>query len=109
MKLAWSAFALPDRDAIVTYLEADNPTAAVLIDERIVLAARRLVGFPASGRVGRIAGTRTCYQWDALRRSLCHCRDDSANSSRASWRAGMARLSADELTDPLRRTAAQFP
>ena len=58
MKLAWSAFALSDRDAIFTFIEADNPSAAVLVDERIVAAARRLMDFPASGRFGRIAGTR---------------------------------------------------
>lgn len=58
MKLTWSAFALSDRDAIFRYIEADNPAAAILIDERIVAAARRLLDFPASGRVGRIAGTR---------------------------------------------------
>ncbi len=57
MKLTWSAFALSDRDAIFTYIEADNPAAAVLLDERIA-AARRVLDFPASGRVGRIAGTR---------------------------------------------------
>nr|WP_210277074.1 type II toxin-antitoxin system RelE/ParE family toxin [Agrobacterium sp. RC10-4-1] len=56
--MTWSAFALSDRDAIFTYIEADNPAAAILIDERIVAAARRLLDFPASGRVGRIAGTR---------------------------------------------------
>nr|WP_202402916.1 type II toxin-antitoxin system RelE/ParE family toxin [Shinella kummerowiae] len=49
---------MSDRDAIFTYVEADNPAAAVLIDERIVTAARRLLDFPASGRVGRIGGTR---------------------------------------------------
>ncbi len=38
MKLTWSAFALSDRDAIFTYIEADNPAAAVLIDEWIVIA-----------------------------------------------------------------------
>jgi toxin ParE1/3/4 len=58
VKLTWSAFALSDRDAIFTYIEKDNPAAAVLIDERIVSAARRLLHFPASGRVGRLAGTR---------------------------------------------------
>jgi len=58
MKLTWSAFALSDRDAIFTYIEADNPAAVILIDERIAAAARRLLDFPASGRVGRIAGTR---------------------------------------------------
>lgn len=58
MKLIWSAFALSDRDAIFTYIEADNPRAAVAIDERIVTATRRLIDFPESGRVGRIEGTR---------------------------------------------------
>lgn len=58
MKLTWSAFALSDRDAIFTYIEADNPLAAVAIDERIVSATRRLIDFPESGRVGRIEGTR---------------------------------------------------
>ncbi|MDR6758674.1 addiction module RelE/StbE family toxin [Mycoplana sp. BE70] len=58
MKLTWSAFALSDRDAVFTYIEADNPSAAILIDERIVAAVRRLIDFPASGRIGRIAGTR---------------------------------------------------
>lgn len=58
MKLTWSAFALSDRDSIFTFIESDNPSAAVLIDERIVAAVRRLIDFPASGRVGRIAGTR---------------------------------------------------
>ncbi|RWY65996.1 type II toxin-antitoxin system RelE/ParE family toxin [Rhizobium leguminosarum] len=58
MKLTWSAFALSDRDAIFTYIEADNPSAAIMIDERIMAATRRLVDFPASGRVGRITGTR---------------------------------------------------
>ena len=36
----------------------ENPAVAVLVDERIVAAVRRLIDFPASGRVGRIAGTR---------------------------------------------------
>ncbi|TAU35394.1 type II toxin-antitoxin system RelE/ParE family toxin [Rhizobium ruizarguesonis] len=27
MKLTWSAFALSDRDAIFTYIEAENPSA----------------------------------------------------------------------------------
>lgn len=58
MKLTWSAFALSDRDGIFTYIEAVNPSAAVLIDERIVATTRRLIDFPASGRIGRIAGTR---------------------------------------------------
>ncbi|SCX10769.1 addiction module toxin, RelE/StbE family [Agrobacterium sp. DSM 25558] len=58
MKLTWSAFAVSYRDAIFSHIEADNSTAAILIDERIVVAAHRLLDFPASGRVGRIAVTR---------------------------------------------------
>lgn len=58
MKLVWSAFALSDRDGIFTHIEADNPAAAITVDERIVAAARRLGDFPESGRPGRIAGTR---------------------------------------------------
>ena len=58
MRLTWSAFALSDRDAIFTFIELENPAAAILVDERIVVAVRRLTDFPASGRVGRIAGTR---------------------------------------------------
>jgi len=58
VKLTWSAFALSDRDAIFTYIETDNPSAAILIDERIVAATRRLIDFPVSGRIGRIPGTR---------------------------------------------------
>jgi addiction module RelE/StbE family toxin len=58
VKLTWSAFALSDRDGIFTYIEGDNPAAAVLIDERIAAATRHLIEFPARGRNGRIAGTR---------------------------------------------------
>ncbi|ACL62913.1 type II toxin-antitoxin system mRNA interferase toxin, RelE/StbE family [Methylobacterium nodulans] len=58
MKLVWSAFALSDRGGIFTHIEADNPAAAIVIDERIVAATRRLRDFPESGRPGRIAGTR---------------------------------------------------
>lgn len=58
MRLVWSRFSLADRESIFAYIEADNPAAAAHIDERIVLAARRLLEFPDSGRSGRISGTR---------------------------------------------------
>jgi len=58
VKLTWSAFALSDRDAIFTFIEAENPSSAILVDEGIVADAHRLIDFPANGRVGRIAGTR---------------------------------------------------
>lgn len=58
MRLVWSAFALADREGIFIHIEADNPSAAIAIDERIAAAARRLVDFPESGRPGRVSGTR---------------------------------------------------
>ncbi|MEP6564724.1 MAG: type II toxin-antitoxin system RelE/ParE family toxin [Mesorhizobium sp.] len=58
MKIVWSQFALSDRDGIFTHIEADNPAAAIAIDERIVDAINRLRDFPQSGRAGRLAGTR---------------------------------------------------
>jgi toxin ParE1/3/4 len=58
VKLVWSPYALSDRDAIFSYIEADNPRAAVHVDEQIVAAVRRLIEFPESGRPGRVAGTR---------------------------------------------------
>jgi toxin ParE1/3/4 len=58
VKLVWSRFALSDRDAIFSYIEAENPRAAIHVDEQIADAARRLLDFPDSGRTGRVAGTR---------------------------------------------------
>jgi toxin ParE1/3/4 len=58
VKLVWSPFALSDRDAIFSHIEADNPRAAVHVDEQIDVAVRRLIEFPESGRPGRVAGTR---------------------------------------------------
>ena len=58
MKLVWSRRALEDRRAIFDYIEADNPRAAVLVDDRIRDATRRLIEFPESGRPGRVEGTR---------------------------------------------------
>jgi len=58
VKLVWSAFALSDRDGIFTHIVAENPRAAIALDERIAAAAHRLVEFPESGRPGRVAGTR---------------------------------------------------
>jgi len=58
LKIVWSPFALSDRDGIFTHIEADNPAAAIAIDERIGAAISRLRDFPQSGRPGRLAGTR---------------------------------------------------
>lgn len=57
-KLIWAQCALFDRDAIFDHIEAENPIAAIHVDEQIGLAVRCLVDFPESGRPGRVAGTR---------------------------------------------------
>lgn len=58
MRLEWSRFALADRDAIFDYIEADNPRAAVTVDDRIRIRTGGLLEFPESGRPGRIKETR---------------------------------------------------
>jgi toxin ParE1/3/4 len=58
VKLVWSRFALNDRQDVFSYIEAENPSAAVHVDEQIADAAQRLLDFPDSGRPGRVAGTR---------------------------------------------------
>lgn len=58
MHLRWSAFARADREAIFDYIEADNPRAAVAIDERIRARVMGLAQFPQMGRPGRVEGTR---------------------------------------------------
>lgn len=58
MKLVWSRLALADRDNIFDYIEAENPLAAIAIDERIQQQVERLLQFPAVGRSGRVTGTR---------------------------------------------------
>jgi plasmid stabilization system protein ParE len=57
MRLVWAQYALDDRDAIFSYIESENPNAAVHVDEEIVRAVRRLLDFPESDRPGRVEGT----------------------------------------------------
>jgi toxin ParE1/3/4 len=58
MRLEWSVLAQADRDAIFDYIEADNPQAAAIVDERIREQVEGLARFPESGRPGRVEGTR---------------------------------------------------
>lgn len=58
MRLVWARTAIEDREGIFSHIDADSPKAAVHVDEQIVLATRRLLDFPESGRSGRVAGTR---------------------------------------------------
>lgn len=56
--LRWTPEAIEDREAIYEYIEADNPVAAMALDELFEGAASRLIEHPGLGRPGRIGGTR---------------------------------------------------
>ena len=58
MALFWTPEATQDRDEIYDYIEADNPAAALALDELFAEKAGRLVDHPGLGRPGRVAGTR---------------------------------------------------
>lgn len=60
-RLFWTREATQDRDEIYDYIEADNPAAALALDELFSAKAARLVDYPALGRLGRlgrVVGTR---------------------------------------------------
>lgn len=58
IELFWTPEAAQDRDEIYDYIEADNPAAALTLDEFFSEKAGRLVEHPGLGRPGRISGTR---------------------------------------------------
>jgi addiction module RelE/StbE family toxin len=55
VKLEWS---LQAREEIFDYIAAENPSAAIRIDELISQRVQVLMQYPESGRTGRVAGTR---------------------------------------------------
>jgi toxin ParE1/3/4 len=58
VKLVWTRPAREDRKAIREYIAADNPSAALDLDELLSEKAARLVDHPGLGRPGRVQGTR---------------------------------------------------
>lgn len=58
IELAWTPEAIQDRNEIYDHVEADNPVAALALDELLSEKASRLIDHPGMGRAGRIAGTR---------------------------------------------------
>lgn len=58
MELFWTPEATQDREEIYDYIEADNPVAALALDELLEEKAGRLLDHPGLGRRGRVAGTR---------------------------------------------------
>jgi toxin ParE1/3/4 len=93
-----SVFPLSDRDGIFTHIEADNPVAAITVDERIVAAVRRLQDFPEIGRPGRIGGTRELVVSGTPCVAAYTVTDDSPRTACPSWGAAMAGCSSGRLT-----------
>jgi addiction module RelE/StbE family toxin len=50
--------AAEDREQILQYIAADNPSAAIEVGDEIERQAEMLLDFPEIGRPGRIDGTR---------------------------------------------------
>lgn len=58
LRLVWSRPAAEDRRAIRQYIAADNPRAAIALDELISAKAAHQVRRPELGRSGRVPNTR---------------------------------------------------
>jgi addiction module RelE/StbE family toxin len=58
LNIVWTATAARNRDAQLTYVGQDNPSAALRLDLEIVNQIRQLLLYPEIGRIGRLAGTR---------------------------------------------------
>lgn len=58
MELFWTPEAKQDREYIYDYIEADNPAAALKLDELFAKNAEHLLAHPGLGRIGRVSGTR---------------------------------------------------
>ena len=67
MRVIWTPEAQQDRADIWDYIAADNPRAAVRIDELFSDAATRLAEHPKLGRPGQIAGTRELIPHESYR------------------------------------------
>ncbi len=58
MRVVWTPEAQQDRVDVWEYIAADNPYAAVRMDELFSDAVANLAEHPKLGRPGKIAGTR---------------------------------------------------
>lgn len=58
MQLFWTPEAIQSREDIYDFIEQDNPTAALALDEQFEACASRLLDHPAQRRPGRVVGTR---------------------------------------------------
>ena len=67
MRVIWTPEAQQDRADIWDFIAADNPRAAVRIDELFSNAATRLAEHPKLGRPGQIVGTRELIPHESYR------------------------------------------
>lgn len=67
MIVVWTPEAEQDRADIWDYITADNPDAAVRMDELFSDAAARLAAHPEMGRTGKISGTRELIPHESYR------------------------------------------
>jgi len=58
MRIRWLRQALRNLDEEASYIAAEDPRAAALVVARIFDAVEKLAEQPASGRVGRVPGSR---------------------------------------------------
>ncbi len=58
IELFWTPEAIEDREEIYDHIEADNPIAALSLDDLFAEKANNLIDHPHLGRPGRVAGTR---------------------------------------------------
>lgn len=57
MELLWTPEAVRDREDIYSYIEEDNPLAALSLDDLISERTLALKDYPRMGRSGRVIGT----------------------------------------------------
>lgn len=67
MKVIWTPEALQDRADVWDYIAADNPRAAVRMDELFSNAAAMLADHPKLGRPGKSHGTRELVPHESYR------------------------------------------
>ena len=57
MSVIWNEAALDDRDAIMDYIAADNPVAAIELDDEFEAKAEHAAEKPRTYKPGRMPGT----------------------------------------------------
>jgi toxin ParE1/3/4 len=97
VKLEWSLFAVADREQIFDHIEADNPRAAVSLDDRIQERIEALLQYPLTGRSGRVEGTRELVIADTPYIAVYRVVDDTIRILRI---LHGARLWPDKISEP---------